>query len=422
MVAGGRASLAGEDDGGKAPRAERIAQWIEDLGSDRYAVREAARSRLEREGAAARGPLEARREDPDPEVRRAVGLLLERLEATPVDLPPPALGDLSAVGRVDLDLAEPRPAREALRLLGEPFGARFALPKSAGEVPVRMRVEDAPFFAALDAVAAAAGVSPQEGFSPSGDLFLAPGPMVEPWAAAGPLRVRVTEISVTRSLGGSQRPVYSLTLALDWVPGVQVVSWETPLDIRGEDAAGGGYEAAAASRRRVTHGVGRSSRTGRFQVHLQPLSSPGEEPAPADELASLDFRLPVRLRYDRRETSFPAPFADLPARVAVSDEEEVSLLEVVAPTAGYGPWVARVAARLARPVSLDGLDVWFETVEGHRVLAFGGTRFPSADGRLELTARAHLGTDARAAAVLVVYFREEEQGALAFHLQGVPLR
>ena len=58
---------------------------------------------LERYGREAKDLLEARKDDPDPEIRRTVRMLLDRLGgASPVVVP--ELGDLTTLGRVTLDL------------------------------------------------------------------------------------------------------------------------------------------------------------------------------------------------------------------------------------------------------------------------------------------------------------------------------
>ena len=89
------APLGAEDD-----IRTQVAQWLEDLKSDAYQVRETARTSLKQKGLRARDLLEAARKDGDAEVRRTVEQILRRAgrnTTAAADVPP---GDLGALGLV----------------------------------------------------------------------------------------------------------------------------------------------------------------------------------------------------------------------------------------------------------------------------------------------------------------------------------
>jgi len=314
-------------------------------------------------------------------------------------------------------MTEPSPLVTVLARIGEPLGARFPLPEDGPGASVRIALDRVPFFRAVFLVADAAGLAPRGAFDPAGALALVRGRMEQPWAAAGPLRVRVAEVTTTRVLGGGAPRRRSLQIQIDWPPAYQVLSWSTPVDVDGRDEQGGRYRAAPASLHKTTYGVGRTSTSGRFPLHLE---GDGEG---VDTLSRLAFRLPLRLRHARRLEVFEAPFDDLPRKSAPAGGGTLTLESVTPPPGGQGAWGARVVARLPGAIATSSLQLWFRRPDGVRRAGSMGSVFPSADGRLEVSARAFLGQGGVSPdAIVLIWFEQEDHGTLAFELKDVPLR
>ena len=110
----------------------KVEQWLEDLQSDEFAVRETARGELRKHGTKARDLLEGARDHEDPEVRRTVRAILARVGSRPRPIPSARVADGSFddVHRVTLDLKDVA-LEEALQQLGGRIGGRFKVPVSA---------------------------------------------------------------------------------------------------------------------------------------------------------------------------------------------------------------------------------------------------------------------------------------------------
>ena len=80
-----------------SPPKKSAAEWIEQLGADKFAEREAAMAALKTLGAVAEAPLKKALEAPDAEVRRRAAMVLAAL--TPVDFS----GDFVRIGSESLD-------------------------------------------------------------------------------------------------------------------------------------------------------------------------------------------------------------------------------------------------------------------------------------------------------------------------------
>ncbi len=417
------ASLLGAgESAGESPR-ERVAAWIADLRAEAYATREAARKALEAQGHLAPDLLQAHRDDPDPEVRRTVRLLLERMGRAVTAEAPPAR-DLQGVGVVRL--AGQGTLRALFAALADAQGAQIGLPEGIDD-EAELTVESAetqPFFAALRSLGQRAGLVPAGAFDRSGRLEMIRGEAEpRPWAAAGAMQVRVAEVTRTRVLPprGSQR--FAVGLDLEWSPAVQLVSWTTPEEIEASDPDGRPFLAGAAMRSRTTHGVSSNATRARLQIHLEPASEDVRS-----ELAVLAFELPLRIRHQPRELRFSAD-GELPRTASVeealgADEangERIVLEALEPPEAERGPWTVRLTAHLRGAIAQRSLDVRLERADGTLQPAYAGSRFPSADGRLELTARAYgMGVEAPVA-LRVRWFAAEERGVLSFRLTDVPL-
>jgi len=407
--------------GDEEPRTEGeirafVARCLRDLRSSEFDVRERARQGLETYGERARDLLLSAREDADPEVRRTVRLLLDRAGA-PLAAPPSPPENLDVLGRVRLEATGG--VEVVLRALGSPYGARFVLPAEYdAPAPLEVKLVDVPFFAALERVAGDAGLVGHQPFDAAGSMVLGVKPEGEPapWAAAGPMRIRVAEVTSVRTLEPPGGRRYVLSLDLHWTPSVQLVTYRLPGEIAAVDAEGRRFRAGAGMHRNTTYGVGTNSRFARLSLHLEP-----EDEGAAERLSRLAFVLAIRLRYDRGEVTFEALDAlELP--VAKGDDERVTLHGVTPPEEGRGPWVVDVTARLNGDVALNSLSVLLDRADGTARAASAGSRFPSADGRVALSARAYGRWEEPPVAVRVAWFRQEEEGELAFELKDVPLR
>jgi hypothetical protein len=407
---------------GGDPRA-LVLRALEDLRAADFEVRERARRALEAHAASAADLLEARRDDPDPEVRRTVRLLLAGLGREPV-APEPAPRSLSDVGVVTLALRAP--PGEVLRRIGEPHGARFA---DAAELlagpPIEVALERVPFFAAVAQVLEAAGLSARDPFDPAGRLVLEPrgdGERV-PEAAAGPLLVRVREVTSTRGLGPEGKRRYALELEILWTPAVHLVTYRTPTGVAGEDPAGRRFTGPGGAANVTVYGVGVGQRRREVTLPLDP-----EDPAAEERLAALRFDLPVRLRHDRREVRFVLA-GDLPRTLgetgAPAEEDapgSVTLRRVHQPDGARGPWVVEASAVFPGETARQSLEAVLETAAGEHRHATAGGRSESADGRVDLVGRAYGWSDGPPVAVRVSWFTREEEGTLPFALADVPLR
>jgi hypothetical protein len=403
---------------------DRVKALLDDLRSPSFAVRERARQGLERHGPRARDLIEAHRDDEDPEVRRTVRMLLSAM-GRPAPVPEPTPGDLSAVGIVSFS-REATPA-ELFAALGEPHGARFTLPEDHDPSPVSVTVDGMPFYAALEKLCGAMGLEAPDAFDASGMLELrvrAEAGEHAPWAAAGPLRVRVLEVSATRTLGAEPTRRYAVTLEMHWAPSVQVMQYGTPHEIVAEDAQGRTYRRSTMGPTNVVRGVSTSARQAAVTIHLEPDAEGAEE-----RLAVLEFVLPLRLRHDRRAVRFSdleALPATLRADGAPADDPDapgaVTLQRVVQPDGERGPWVADVSAVLPEASAQRSLQVALERDDGTLGPAMGGSRSFSADGHIQLSARAYVRWESGPQAAIVTWHRREEEGEVSIRLEGVPLR
>jgi hypothetical protein len=414
---------AGDDEGDPSPAEVRtqVEAWLTDLRSPEFAVREAARDGLAKLGPRVPELLEEHRDDEDAEVRRTIRLLLERMgREEPAEPAPP--GDLEALGRVTLTAKGTLPF--LLDTLSAGHGASFALPEDVGPDWFEIHLEDVPFFEALEAVARAGGLSARAPFDVAGRLTLSradPTDLV-PTAAAGPLRVRLAQVTSIRTLGATGGRRYVVGLDLDWMPTVQLTQRRSPRDLVAVDARGRGFKPGGAARD-TTYGFSPSSRTVRIDVDLEP-----DDPEAIEHLEELSFVLPVRLQHGRRDVVFEG-LADLTlpatrelARASGEGVDRVTLHAVERPDGEEGPLVVDVRTQLEGKTAASSVNVVLQYGDGTAQPASTGSRFPSADGTLGLRARAWGRRESGPVAVRVTWFTMEEEGQVAFSLSGIPLR
>ncbi len=406
--------------------AGQVRGWITDLASERYEVREQARQGLERWGREAPEVLRAHADDADPEVKRTVRALLARLE-TAVERVPATLADLARVGLVRLE-AQGEPLGGLLDGLSASMGGMFLLPEEARRVPVTLALADAPYFAAVEALAAQAGLEAPLPFDGEALLtFAAPAPeaLAAPTASVGPLRVRALRIQASRPLDGLGPTTHALTLEVQLAPCVQLVSYRPPRLHGAVDAQGRRWRPAAAVELATTYGVGGDPRRVETQISLEP-----GEPGAAERLARLELIFPMRLRHERHELVF-APLEGLPrtldeqGRASEAGKRGSVTLEAFGPAEGRSDaWTVELACVLASAAARASVEAWLELDSGQRrrLWIAGGRSTTSADGRLRLVGRAHGVGPQGPRAVRVVWFERESEGEVALALEDVPLR
>jgi hypothetical protein len=433
LLGGGRLAADEEPEAPPAAEAEerapkdaedakaKLEVWIRELGSDRFEVRERARKAVVRWGDMARDVLLAHREDPDPEVRQAVRAALEKDPTPEAETPKPA-EDLSTIGLVTLTARGP--VGDAFDALARPRGARFVLPEGAGGAHVDLEATAEPFFGVLARVAAAAGLDAGGTFDASSTLALSREATAGPaWTAAGPLRTRPVRIARTRTLAKEGDRTYSLTLTVQWMPGVELVSYKPPKVLRAEDPAGRAYRGPGGEGN-VTFGVGPSTTAVDVTTTLLPSVPEAEE-----HLAALDLAVTARVRHGLRSVRFDAA-AELPVTLDAAGvpakegaDGTLTLRSLVRPKAEREPLTMELTARFGGETPARSARAHLETADGTRVPLQVTGRNTSADGVTRVTARVYGSSASVVPVTLVVsWFERETDGQVEVHLADVPLR
>ncbi len=393
----------------------RVTQWLEDLRAEDFATREAARQGLTREGLKAVDLLEAAKDHEDPEVRRTVRAILAR---TPKRVTPEAdavpMGDFRAIGTITMD-AEGRALQETLTAMGDAVGAQLVAPASLRATEVSFALKEVPFFRALHTVLEPHGLAAPRPFDALGALAVQEQPAGvarAPFGAAGPMRLTVTEVSASRTLGVEAPLKYALTLELAWTPHVQVSQVEAPALEVARDPDGKPYTASAAMRRRVTYGVSTSRRHHALTLGLVP-SSKDCKPT----LAALETRVTMGLRYDPLRVDFDGT-GTLPRT-----KDGVTLHAIEAVEGSAGQYVVDFSAKLPDDVADRSLTAHVVETDGRlSTLGVYGGRSRAADGTVRIRARAWRGNRGAPPAVRIGWFRREERGTLRFRIEDIPLR
>ena len=416
------APLGAEDE---APQLERqVAQWIADLRSDDFAVRDAARKRLKAVAHQARKWLAPALDDPDPEVRRTVRALLG-----PARIPTPTpvqIGDFSRLLSVGFDY-EDKTAADALADFGRRFGGSFDVPESHAKKRVTVKAENVPYFEGLRTLLVAAELHMAAAFDRAGVAQLvAARPGVAdavPAVAAGPLWVRVIGRQTTVRFGHPPpAPHYALNLDVWWPPGIQVnqirsLRVEVARDEKGRPFTSPG--------RGMTYGLGQGMFSRTLDVALHP-----KEAEHGDKLAVLEITVPMRLRHGRevrsttRTDALPVVLGSKgePVEKLVADGS-VAFRSLATQEGRTRTWIAEVAARLSEDVSRQSAQVSLETASGRHVAMYLATgRSESADGTLHLTARAYNAGEERPKRIALQWFRHEEDGSVRIRFEDIALK
>jgi len=395
------------------------------VASDDYAVREAARGKLALLARAAKVRLLARKDDPDPEIRRTVAALLASVDAGAEAAPP--LADLGEIGLVTL--AASGTLREVLARYEASTGARVRVPSALLEARAKVDVAAMPSFAMLDAILEPHDLEVPDGFDEAGQGTASPrgGRPGPPSAVAGPFRCEVESISTTKMLRGGGRPRYVLGLRLAWTPAVQVTAYTQPTGPAAVDDTGATLSSVDAGN--TTFGIGGSRRMTTISLTLEAPGTGGVE-----RLASLEVRLRLRIRHGRQSHRFGdlAP-EHLPAVASVpappgtpgAGASTRLTLESFAPDPDRRGWVlGSLSTILAPGFPPEGLSAALETSEGVlRPMFDHASRIAGANGVVKLSLRAvGSGGDTGPKAIVAAWYTREEEIPVTLVLRGIPLR
>ncbi len=406
----------------------KVKQWLADLESDAFEVRETARTELRKHGNKARDLLEAAKDHADPEVRRTVRAILARVGSTrPVVSNAQVVdGSFDNVHPVSLDLENVK-LEDALKALGEQIGARFRTPPSARIKKVSVKAKDMPPYAVLRDLIKQGGVRMAAPFDRAGrtSLVLADDSPVPPWTAAGPIMVEVLEVTSVRSLKAKTPTRYVLSMRMQWIPLVQIAQYRTPRVEKAVDAAGNRFVPGPHMARQVGYGVGTTRRYADLQVHVTPTSGKC-----GDALASIDLVLPI--------TSFQHDVArvvlddvgripiclDRAGKEADPGTNETVSFESLAESADRpGQWVADLAATLPSEVAQRTVQALLTQEDGRvHALYVAGGRSRSEDGTVRLTARVYGLGSSSPKSLHVAWFQRRDTGSIRVRLTDVPLR
>jgi len=402
-----------------------VDRLLADVASDDYAVREAARGKLSLLARAARARLLARKDDPDPEIRRTVAALLATVDGGAEPSMPPA--ELGALGLVTLGAEGTLP--EVLARYEAQTGARVRVPPSFAEARAKADVTAMPSFGALEAILSPHALEVPDGFDEAGQGTASPRTdrPAPPSTTVGPFRCEVESISTTKMLRGGGRPRYVLGLRLEWTPAVQLTSYAQPTVGAAVDEAGGTLTGVDGGN--TTYGIGGSRRATTVTVTLE---APGT--AGVDRLATLEVKTRLRVRHGRQTHRFGTLSADhLPESASVpappgspaAGAATRLTLESFAPDPDRRGWVlGSLSTILAPGVPPEGLSAALETAEGIlRPMFDHASRMAGANGVVKLNLRAvGSGGDTGPKAIVASWYTREEEIPVTFVLKGIPLR
>lgn len=416
---------SGEEAPDAAPGAAEVTQWIEELAARSYAVRENARRQLADHLDAVRPRLEALREHPDAEVRRAIETLLASGGARPQAVETEESGaglDASTLGAFER-ASGVAGAAARLDAIVRSVGAQVAWPGQAPDVAAPATEDALPFWSLVDRLAAAGEARPAESFDTLGLLRLSralPGAGDAPTADVGLFRARIVEVTRTRVLGSPQTGVpASLTVQLAWAPAIEVRQLTSPRLVEALDDEGHAWKAA---QRGITR-MGLSSASGSARI---PLVIEPDGDHDGARLETLALELPLTVRHGRREllvdADTPLPCAvDAAGAPAQDDAAVLRVLTLGEERPGSGSWLAEAVVRLPEGrAATAGLLLVDATGRAVRMHVAAG-RVASADGSLHVTGRAWR-VDGPPSRIGLAWFDHEDAATLRVAFENVPLR
>lgn len=266
---------------GDSRPARSIAELLRELDADDFARREAAAEELARRGPEAAAALEAAKGEGSLERRLRVEALLAKLgtKAAPASRP---------LARATIDL-KGATLREACAALGAATRrvVRTAAPGD-GERIVDFSCVDAPFFVALDLLAAAAGATTYRDARDGAYVLRAGAEKPGPTTYAEGVRVALTSLSVTRStrFGSPAQSSAYVQAQVDADPESGVLGILAPVAVL-EAVDDRGRSVAPKERQQVNY-VQRIDPTGRMQVAA--MLTPPEADAKTIKTLRLDLR------------------------------------------------------------------------------------------------------------------------------------
>ncbi|MGE0193103.1 MAG: hypothetical protein AB7T63_13800 [Planctomycetota bacterium] len=402
-----------------------LARWTRELASTSYAVRENARRRLAEHLEAARARLEALREHPDAEVRRAVEELLAGTgtRAASTETAEPTSGvDAARLGAFD-EASGTADVAERLDAVVRSVGGQVAWPGDRPEQLALVTDEGLPFWTLVDRLAAAGDARPAESFDALGLLRLARPPVAVgtvPTVDVGLFRARIVEVTRTRVLGAPPGGVpASFAVQVAWAPAIEVRQLTSPRLVEARDEAGNAWRTAQRGITRM--GLSAASGSARIPLVVEP-----EGEHDGGRLAILDLEIPLTVRHGRSELLVDAG-AKLPSAVDASGapaEPDVAVLRVLTlgeERPGSGTWLAEAVVRLPEGRSASaGLLLVDATGRAVRMHVAAG-RVASADGSLHVTGRAWR-VEGPPRQIGVAWFDHEEAATLRVRFADVPLR
>jgi hypothetical protein len=408
---------------------EEVDRLLSELASDRYEVREAARRKLQAVAASVRDLLAARRDDPDPEVRRTVRALLASLGEDEASPPARPSEDARQVGLVTL--SGRGTLRDVLHAMDLVERGRVRVPDAAAETRVVVAADARPYFEVLDAVLAQAGLDLEDSFDEAGQASAVArqGPPTVAPACVGPFRLEVGSVTATKSLRPAGGTRFTVQLRLLWSPSVHLVSYGLPVVAAATDAAGVPFRVVPNDANVVgAPAIGGPRGLGLYRrpdlvVTLEPPAG-----STTDLLASLVVRMPLLLRHGLVEAEFPEPTkGPWPVVREGSDRAKrpwKATLTAFGPEPEQAAWT-RAAAAVALPVGVpqDGMHALLEAADGTLRPMWAGTRIQASDGSVSGSWRVALGKVAAAPAALrIVWYERDQHLPFEFALRDVPLR
>lgn len=411
-------SYAGEETA-EERLAKEVSTLLTQVASDDFAIREAARTRLQTLARPARTLLEARRGDPDPEVRRTIEGLLGPQPAP--ETPAGALGSLGLV-----TFAAKGTLQEVIDQFGAQVGGNVLLPATGRDAAVEIQAESVPYFQVLGGILGAAGLDAVDGFDDAGVATASPidaATRAACVAYAGPFRADVVSVQTTRTIRPGPRLRFAIGITLLWSPEVEVVSYTMPSVVRAVDATGVALRGIDADGSVYGHG---GARRANLTLTLEPPTA--EVP---ERVETLEMRTRLRLRSGQQSAVFEGlEGLALPAsRVVPLPSEGGREAKVVLEAFGPDPERAEVRRAIVavvppRGATPDGLSVRLVTDDGGvHAMVERSSRVVSSDGVVKVTVRAYgLPVSAKAKALRVAWYSREGEMWVPLSMKGLPLR
>lgn len=424
VLAGVRVGRADEPKPLDEPAREALTLFPE-LTSASFQAREVARARLAALAPRIRTQLEARRDDPDPEVRRIVLGLLAGLGVS--NERAPSASTLSGVDLVTFH-AEGR-LSDVLARLDQVAEGRVWLPPSAVESPAKIDADALPYFTVLDRLLEASRLELADGFDAAGQAMTTSRDrsIPVPTAYAGPFRLEVESVSTTKMFKGAGRARITLLFRLIWSPSIQVMTYVAPTAVTGTDSTGTALVVTDQGNLIRLADAARSAVPFTVSFELTGDAQP-------ERIERLELAVRLRVRRGKAQVVFDRPAAGpFPVKRAMNIARPGQNAPMAADVAleQFGPdpdrpgwWLGAVSARLPSGVAPEGFTAALESSDGLlRPMTERASRITGADGSVRLTLRVlPLPSGAEPAAIRASCYAREEEIPVSFLVTNIPLR